>query len=177
MPLSRPECIPRVINFIWEANPQSLLDVGIGFGGMGVLFRQTMDVRWGRVQKDKWQTIIDGIEINKNYKNPNWEVYNNIIVNNAVYALPLIEKKYDVIFFGDILEHFEKETALELLKIAKEKANIVIVTTPINFSGNEAEAERFNNPTEEHKCLLEDIDFPEGSIIEQFGGQKFVLIK
>ena len=175
MPLSRPECIPRVINYIWETNPSSLLDIGCGYGGMGVLFRQVMDVRWGRVDKKDWKTIIDGVEINGAYRNPCWDVYNYMTIADIREVLPSF-RKFDVIFFGDVLEHFKKEDALDLIKVACNLGKSVIITTPQNFSGNEAEAERFGNPNEEHKCVLEDEDFPKGSIIEKYGGQKFVLI-
>ena len=175
MPLSRPECIPRVVNFIWETNPQSLLDVGVGFGGMGVLFRQTMDVRWGRVSWETWQTKLDGIEINPLYKNYVWDVYDKVHYGDAKDVLPNLGN-YDVIFFGDILEHFEKQDALDLVKIAKNLAKTVLITTPQGFAGNEAEAERFGNPFEEHKCLIEDEDFPE-AIIEKYGNQKLIIIQ
>ena len=78
MPLSRADTYPRVLNYIWEHNPQSILDCGIGWGGMGVLMRQVSDIRWGRMKKEEWEVIIDGIEIDKNYENNNWWVYNKI---------------------------------------------------------------------------------------------------
>jgi hypothetical protein len=171
MPLSRPDTIPAVINYIWGKNPQSLLDVGVGFGGMGVLFRQTMDVRWGRL-KD-WHTKIEGIEIELKYKNNAWSVYNNVFIGDARDILPTLGE-YDVIFFGDVLEHFEKKDALDLVKIAKNLAKMVIITTPATFAGNEAEAERFDNEHETHKCLLLEEDLPHFKC-EQYGNQSLYI--
>lgn len=177
IPLSRPDTYPRVINYIWENNPQSILDCGIGFGGMGVLLRQVSDVRWGRVKPYTWKIKIDGIEINSEYRQYSWGVYNEVFIGDLKETLPKC-RKYDVIFFGDVLEHFEKEDAIKLIEISLQKANkSVIITTPASFSGNEAEAERFDNPKEQHLCLLEDSDFPEGAIIEQYGGQKIIIIE
>lgn len=176
MPLSRPQCIPAVIDYIWSNNPQSLLDVGVGFGGMGVLFRQTMDVRWGRVRSETWETTLDGIEIDEDYENKCWDVYSNVFIGDVRELITKLDKKYDLIFFGDILEHLEKNDALELVKIAKNISKTILITTPQNFSGNEAEAERFDNEYETHKCLLEDSDFPD-AVIEKYGGQKLIILQ
>ena len=66
---------------------------------------------------------------------------------------------------------------MELLKECIEKSNrFIVVATPASFSDNISEANRFGNEYEEHKCLMEDRDFPEGSIIEQYKNQKLVII-
>lgn len=173
MPLSRPDTIPSVINTIWETNPNSLLDVGIGFGGMGVLFRQVMDVRWGRVKKENWTTKIFGIEIEPNYRNDCWNVYDWIGIGDAREEILKFDD-VDVIFFGDILEHFEKQDALDLVKVSKNIARMIIITTPASFAGNEAEAERFDNEHEAHKCLLTEEDLPDFTS-EQHNNQKLYI--
>ena len=177
MPISRPDPLPRLLNFIWEKDPKSILDIGIGFGAMGVLFRQICDIRWGRVQH--WETIIHGIEIHDKYLNPIWQyAYNLVRIGEAIEQLPTMDKDYDLVFLGDVLEHLEKDRAKKLLDMCIEKAKKwVIITTPAEFHSNEEEARRFGNPYEEHKCLLEDKDFPEGSIIERYGGQKIIIIE
>ena len=177
MSISRPDCIPRIMNLIWETNPKSILDVGVGFGGIGVLFREVTDIRWGRMKE--WHTVIHGIEINQAYRNPIWDfVYDDVIIGNALDKLPIMPIQYDIIYLGDILEHLEKKEALELLRRAIDKSTgYVVISTPVDFHQNKSEAERFNNRFEEHKCVLEDNDFPKGSIIEQYKNQKLVIIK
>lgn len=174
MPLSRPACIPAVINFVWNNNIQSILDLGIGFGGYGALFRQTMDVRWGRVTKESWQATLDGVEISEEYNNPLWEMYNTIHVGDIAMELPAMEKHYQLIFFGDVLEHFPKEIGLKLIERAKDLASFIIVTTPNTFAGNEAEAERFHNDHEAHQALIEETDLP-GFTRELFDNQQMFL--
>jgi len=175
MPISRPNCLSDLINFIWKINPQSILDVGIGFGTIGVLFREVTDIRWGRYKK--WKTRIDGIEIFKKYKNPIWKyIYNKIKIGNALTEVPKMPM-YDVIFLGDILEHLEKKESLKLLSECIRKAKkYVIVTTPTTFRDNPMRVLMFNNPYEKHRCLLEDKDFPENSIIKHYGLQKLIII-
>lgn len=175
MPLSRPNSLSRIMDIIWNANPTSILDVGVGFGGNGVLFRQYTDIRWGRYKK--WQTRIDGIEIFSGYKNPIWTyIYHRIFIGNAL-SIILKLGNYDIIFLGDILEHFKKDEALLLLSECIKKANrFVIISTPATFRDGSAGVILHKNPYEEHKCLLEDRDFPAGSKIERFGLQKLIII-
>ena len=175
MPLSRPNSLSRIMCLIWNSNPTSILDVGIGFGGNGVLFRQYTDIRFGRFKK--WQTRIDGIEIFKKYKNPIWKyIYNKVIVGDARVEISKLPN-YDIIFLGDVLEHFKKNEALILLNECIERADkFVIISTPATFRHSLEPVVRFNNPYEEHKCLLENKDFPAGSIIEQDGVQKLIII-
>ena len=44
MPSSRPNTIPTVINLLRQLKPQSILDVGVGFGKWGHLFREYTDI-------------------------------------------------------------------------------------------------------------------------------------
>lgn len=175
MPLSRPNSLSEIMGIIWKANPTSILDVGVGFGGNGVLFRQYTDIRWGRYKK--WKTRIDGIEIFKKYKNPIWKyIYNKVIIGDAFYKIQKLPN-YDIIFLGDILEHLEHSSALTLLNNCIKKANqFVIISTPATFRNTLTGVILHNNPYEAHRCFLEDIDFPADSIIEQFGAQKLIII-
>ena len=175
MPLSRPNSLSRIMDIVWNANPTSILDVGVGFGGNGVLFRQYTDIRFGRYKK--WRTKIDGIEIFKKYKNPIWKyIYNKVIIGDAwmeIIKLP----NYDIIFLGDVLEHLEKSTALSLLDTCIKKANkFIIISTPATFRDTSIGVILHNNPYEKHRCFLEDKDFPDGSLIEQYGAQKLIII-
>ena len=44
MPSSRPNTIPTVIHLVKQFQPKSILDVGIGFGKWGHLFREYTDI-------------------------------------------------------------------------------------------------------------------------------------
>jgi hypothetical protein len=44
MPSSRPTTIPVVIHLLRQIRPRSILDVGIGFGKWGHLFREYTDI-------------------------------------------------------------------------------------------------------------------------------------
>jgi hypothetical protein len=154
MPSSRPISIPTVIHLVRQLKPKSILDVGIGFGKWGHLFREYTDILEcendpARYERKNWQVRIDGIEGYPAYVTDMHRfIYNDIHIGNASDLIPNLPA-YDLIFMGDIIEHLEKETGLQLLKHALEKARkAVIISTPRyetyqeDLCGNELERHR-----------------------------------
>ena len=159
MPSSRPNTIPTVIHLVRQLRPQSILDIGVGFGKWGHLFREYTDIQEAehdpsRYQRQNWQVRIDGIEGHAAYLTEMHRyLYNEIYLGDA---LELIKKasNYDLIFLGDIIEHLEKPTGLELLKEAFEHAcKAVIVSTPKYETG---QADLCGNELERHRSLWRD---------------------
>src|SRR5258706_8280538 len=136
MPSSRPNTIPTVIHLVRQLKPKSILDVGIGFGKWGHLFREYTDIQESendpaRYQRCNWKIRIDGIEGYAAYiTEMHHFLYNEIHIGNAcelIRALP----RYDVIFIGDVIEHLDKKAGFQLLRDSMEKAGkAVIVNTP-----------------------------------------------
>ena len=62
--------IPWVIKLLSKIDPSSILDIGIGNGSYGFLIRQYLDIAKGRLSRDEWELMIDGIEVFPDYKNP-----------------------------------------------------------------------------------------------------------
>ena len=67
MPSSRPNTIPAVVHLLRQIQPRSILDVGVGFGKWGHLFREYTDIHESendpaRYPKKNWHVRIDGIE-------------------------------------------------------------------------------------------------------------------
>ena len=61
MPTCHHTYISDTLDVVRKLKPRSILDVGIGFGKWGLLFREYLDVMAGRVFPDQWQIKIDGI--------------------------------------------------------------------------------------------------------------------
>lgn len=154
MPSSRPNTIPMVIHLLRQLKPQSILDVGVGFGKWGHLFREYSDIleaehEPARYQRKNWCVRIDGIEGHAAYLTQMHHfLYNEIHVGDAGALLKTLPN-YDLIFLGDIIEHFEKAAGMQLLQDAVTHANkAVIVSTPKfeteqeNSCGNELERHR-----------------------------------
>ena len=72
MPSSRANTIPTVIHLLRQLEPGSILDVGVGFGKWGHLFREYTDILKAehdpsRYQRANWKVRIDGIEGHAEY--------------------------------------------------------------------------------------------------------------
>src|SRR5205085_562708 len=154
MPSSRPNTIPAVVHLLRQIQPRSILDVGVGFGKWGHLFREYTDIHESendpaRYPKKNWHVRIDGIEGFASYVTEMHQyLYNQIHIGNAAELMKTLPP-YDLIFLGDIIEHFQRETGLELLRDAFAKANkAVIISTPkyqteqAGLCGNELERHR-----------------------------------
>src|SRR5688572_27759096 len=113
MPSSRPNSIPTVIHLVRQLKPRSILDVGIGFGKWGHLFREYTDILEAehdpaRYQRANWKVRIDGIEGYAEYiTDMHRYLYNEIHLGNAADLIKNLPR-CDLIFAGDIIEHFEK---------------------------------------------------------------------
>lgn len=164
MPSSRPSTIPYVISVIRQLQPDSILDVGIGFGKWGYLFREYTDILQSendpaRYPKAGWKTKIDGIEGFPKYLHDGHRfTYDKIHEGNAAMILPKLGK-YDVIFFGDIIEHFTLEDGKKLLRAALEHSNACVMLTTPKFETNQGDL--CENPLERHLSLWGEKEFQE----------------
>src|SRR5258706_12960845 len=101
MPSSRPNTMPTVIRLIRQLKPQSILDVGVGFGKWGHLFREYTDINEAerdprRYEKKHWQVKIDGIE------------------GHSAYITDMHRYLYDEIHLGDGGQWFEQLSHYDL---------------------------------------------------------------
>lgn len=135
MPLSIWDGMEDCLRVITRARPRTVLDVGIGFGLWGHLLRQYLDVWSGRVQREQWTTRIDGIEIDERRIQPHARhLYTSLHVGDMRALVPALAAAtaYDVILFGDVLEHVDKPDALAVLDAAVRLAGeIVVVRIPM----------------------------------------------
>jgi hypothetical protein len=157
------------IELVRKLNPKSILDVGVGFGRWGILFREFLEI-WENSKYDgNWDRIIDGVEIFPGYiKDYHKYFYCNIFMENALDFLSNTANKYDLINFGDVIEHFTKEQGEKLIEIALEKGKWVLINVPIGRHWHQ-EGTR-ENPHEEHKSVWYNNDFTKykHSIIKSF---------
>jgi hypothetical protein len=162
MPSSRPNAIPTVIHLIRQLKPKSILDVGIGFGKWGHLFREYTDINQAereprRYHREHWHVRIDGIEGNEAYlTDMHRYLYNQIHLGDACQLLDRLNS-YDLIFMGDLIEHLEKQRGMKLLQRALDKARkAVIVSTPKYETG---QSDLCDNELERHRSLWTAEDF------------------
>jgi len=122
---------------------KTILDVGPGWGTYSKLLR-------------KDNTIWDCVEIHEAYVNRfNLNsLYNNIFI----YSISDFKYKhfYDVVIFGDVLEHMSKELVHKSLDRAKQNSKYMIISIPLD---EESHAEKgtgafdWDNIYEEHVSM------------------------
>ncbi len=179
MPSSSYKTISDTIEIIMKIQPNKILDVGCGFGKWGFLCREYLEIYGYRYNKDKWIRRIDTVEVYPNYiTSIHKHLYDNIYIENILDFVNKMEE-YDLIILSDIIEHFEKETAIKLLDDLYKKANYILIITPNGF-----EPQTNSNPYvrenkyEEHKCGFIVADFKKyNAQIKKCDDKLLVLIK
>ena len=120
MGVSNPENKPWVEEKIRELQPKKILDVGAGAG----IYLDVINNALG----DK--AIVHAIEI--------WEPYvEQFNLKNRYHRVFQIDArefqdfKYDLVIFGDVLEHMSEQDALTLWNKISEQASCAIISIPI----------------------------------------------
>jgi len=70
MPTSHLYQVIDIMELILFTSPESILDVGVGFGKYGFLSREYLELWDGRGKYCDWKIRIDGIEAYKDYITP-----------------------------------------------------------------------------------------------------------
>ena len=165
MPTSEVDPIPVIVKTVKKLKPDSILDVGCGFGKYGFLFREQLDIIEDQfsnlenyiISRANWRRRIDGVEVFKNYIcDIQRYIYSNIYIGNIVDLIDELNN-YDVILLADIIEHFEKEEGINLLDKLYDKVNklIIITTPPFEYEQDKI----FNNEFEKHRSVWSTRDF------------------
>ena len=140
---------PVTLEQIKGINVSKFVDVGCGDGFYGKLMKY--------VHSD---AHLIGVELEPTYIT-NWkleEIYDEIInddIRNVIEDL-----HGDLIVFGDVLEHLEKEHADEVIKISVNNFSYVIINAPLGFQPQE-----HKNESEIHRCGLSKTDFESFDIL------------
>jgi SAM-dependent methyltransferase len=131
--------------------PKSILDVGCGNGRYGFLFREILEWNYGRIPPGTWEARIDGIEISPSYLTPiHAYVYSSV---HTCDWMKFQAFNYDLVFMGDVLEHFGEGDWQRALMKAKQGSKFTIVVCP-NWRGSIAQEAWGGNEYERHRVEL-----------------------
>lgn len=157
MPSSHPFQLNEILELIMLTDPESLLDIGVGFGKYGFLSREYLELWNNSNEYLQWTRQIDGIEVYDPYLTP-WHdrIYNRIFRGNALEILPGITQRYDLILMIDVLEHFTYEEGLKIIEHCMRCGKNIIVSVPAEMSD---QGEVYGNPYETHKYQWIKKDF------------------
>lgn len=157
MPTCWYEPVPSILDLVKIAQPNSILDVGPGFGKFGVLIRELLEIPFGRYEKSQWRVKLDAVEVFERYRSPLHDyVYDKVYYEDITKILASLPR-YDVILLIDVLEHFDKEQGMTLLNNLLEHTNkYLIVSTPLNPAEH---TEYMGSKHEEHRSKWTLLDF------------------
>lgn len=157
MPTSWYQAIPNILSTVKKLNPKSILDIGVGFGKYGLLFRDLLEIPFERYSKDSWQVKIDGVEAFETYRNPIYDfAYDSIYFGNILTLIDTLPC-YDCITLIDVIEHFTKEDGLRLIeKLIAHCNKGVIISTPFY---PDKQDEYLGNKFEQHQSVWSIVDF------------------
>lgn len=120
------QVVQTAVDLIMRLKPESFLDVGVGSGKWGMIFREYTDIWEDRTIPSQWKTQIDGIEIFapiiQEYQK---SVYGRVFVGNA-YTLVDELHSYDFVWAFSLLAAFEKNKGMDFLKKLREKAGTLL---------------------------------------------------
>ena len=168
MPTSRPNHLADLALTVVAENPVDILDIGCGFGGKGVLFRECTDIWHQRYSKPDWKTRIDAIEPHVGYLTPLHHY-----IYSTVYGMTFMEWyynvatgpsrdskgvfTYDFIYMGDVLEHMPMADGYDTLEALGALCDKTIyVSTPVVMHPQGAV---LGNPLETHVCQWNEAMF------------------
>lgn len=151
MPTSYLHQLNEITELIVQLAPQSILDIGVGFGKYGVLAREYLEFRDGRKKYGDWQRRIDGVEVFAGYLTPLHEfIYDHIYLGSAADILPTLNMRYDLILLIDVIEHMSQPAGVQLLQQCQQTARNILISTPLAFYPQKG---AFDNPHEAHQSF------------------------
>jgi len=134
MPYSSESGKAYIRNIIGRIKHDRMLDIGCGSGTYAKMFPEA---QW--VGVEAWEPYINEFGLNN--------FYNQIVLGDARSVTFAHLGRFDVAMLGDVLEHMEKEEAVELFNRVRAIADTVIVSIPIGHYPQDA----YNgNPHEKH---------------------------
>jgi len=150
MPFSLRENNDYFTRFVASHEIKTVLDVGPGFGTYARILRDNPGARKNLERLDAvevWQPYVEQYHLNRHYD----VVYIEDIRNVAKGSRRDISG-YDLIIFGDVLEHMTREESLAVWDWASRNAKYAMISVPIIHWPQEGT----ENPYEAH--LQEDLD-------------------
>jgi hypothetical protein len=175
MPSSAPLFMSEICQDVIATAPKTVLDVGIGFGHYGYLFRNYCDIFQGRYTPEEWQTRIVGVEAFPQYiHDASRYVYDDIIARDISEIVELLPT-FDLIFCGDMIEHLPKDVGMRVLNELQNKSvKRFIVQVPLGMDWDQGEA--FGNAYEIHRAVWTARDFEGWELqVRKFRGKEIGL--
>lgn len=156
MPTSDNRTISPILHKIIGVMPRSILDLGIGYGKYGALCREYVDFnREDGIRHialhSAWKVFILGIEGFAEYRNPLWEIYSQVRVEDFSDRDNWMHyDDFDLVLLLDALEHLPDKIGIELLEFLRRHNRNVLVSVP---EGEYPQDAMYGNGLECHRSV------------------------
>jgi len=158
--------IPFCIEVIMKIAPLRVLDVGVGFGRWGMIVREFGDVWYDRIFPPDWKVRVEGIEaFPANIAPYHQHFYDQIHLGDAAELLEKLPGRWDLVVFGDVIEHFRKDVGRRLLDASLERSAYVLVNVPLGEDWEQAD--KYENEFERHLAEWFPEDFEPGQVVRR----------
>lgn len=148
MPTSHHRQISTIVDAVISLNPQSVLDIGVGFGKYGVLCREYLELWDGREDYHTFLRRIDGIEAFEDYLTPlHSYIYNHVYLGDAQDVIKTLKTSYDLVLFIDVLEHLTEAKGAAFIRFVLQHHRGILISTPKDIGHQE---DAFDNEHETH---------------------------
>lgn len=150
--------VPFCVEGLMKIAPNRVLDVGVGYGRWGMIVREFCELWSWRLTPGDWKVRVEGVEgFAPNIHEYHRHFYNKIHVGDFRDIAPTLPRDWSVIIFGDVIEHFDKEEGLALLRWAVAASDYVMVNVPLDDVWPQGEA--YGNTMEKHRSVWTSADF------------------
>ncbi len=135
--------ITDILEIVRKVNPVKILDVNVGFGRWGILFRELLERdNVSKVKRpDLWNMKIDGVEDleGENLCTYHDIFYDNIYRQNIHSFLKSHVSLYDLTIFSEILEKNLKDVAIDMINNAMEISRFILVYVKLGIHKDDRE--------------------------------------
>jgi len=135
--LSYRQNIPIILAEVERINPKKVLDIGAGMGKYGLLIREqylSKKAEQGELEPTEG-IIIDAVEdteylLKGKPGNRLYAIYDRVVPRDIFLSGDIVKaESYDLILMIDIVEHWEKQKAIEEIRFLSQ-FSAVLVSTP-----------------------------------------------
>lgn len=127
MPHSGPEFENMLRSIVVSAAPLRVLDVGTGAGKIGALCKAALPA-----------CSVIGVEAHFDYSKQfadAWAKYERVHIDDAsAWSLDHASARFDLVIFGDVLEHMWLEQAMGLLRFWSDRSKTVVAIWPNGYA-------------------------------------------
>jgi 2-polyprenyl-3-methyl-5-hydroxy-6-metoxy-1,4-benzoquinol methylase len=144
--------IDNVVEKLVSYNPKRIIDLGCGCGYLG-----------HKIKAENKAIKVFGVDgylpYLQSHENVYLHEYDNLLFADVRDFMKWgASIDFDVVCMFDVIEHFEKDEAIRILKKLKELDCIVVISTPLYYYRQD---EINGNPLEKHRCYFTEAELNE----------------